>query len=106
MTPPSLLVLVGLIVALSVRVVGRPPHARAARPARRDRRPTAWFQLATYRNGRITHLTPMRNGPRAEDEIGECAGNPVSGRYALDGGGSGLFYVHRLLGGDEYRGAR
>jgi hypothetical protein len=43
----------------------------------------------------VTHLTPVRDRPHAEDEFGECAGNPRSGPYPLDDGRTGVLDVHR-----------
>ncbi len=64
---------------------------------RADRPPGGWFQMFSYRNGTIAHLTPVRDRAHAEDEYGECACNPRSGPYPLDDGRTGVLYVHRTI---------
>lgn len=76
------------------------------RVARADTRPAPWFQLASYAGGRITHLTPMRDGVHVEDEDGACACNPSSGPYRTVDDRSGVLYVHHILDGGLERSAR
>jgi hypothetical protein len=76
-----LLCLMGAIVPLSRR--------------RAESLPAGWFQISSYRNGMVAHLTPVRDRTHAEDEFGECACNPRSGPYPLDDGRIGVLYVHR-----------
>ena len=64
---------------------------------RADSTPAGWFQIASYRNGTVAHLTPVRGRIHAEDEYGECACNPRSGPYPLDNGRMGVLYVHRSV---------
>ena len=62
-----------------------------------------WFQISSYRNGMVAHLTPVRERLHAEDEFGECACNPRSGPYPLDDGRTGVLYVHRAARRAPYR---
>ena len=64
---------------------------------RADSLPAGWFQIASYRNGTVAHLTPVRGRFHAEDEYGDCACNPRSGPYPLDNGRTGVLYVHRII---------
>ena len=64
---------------------------------RADSLPAGWFQIASYRNGPVAHLTPIRGRTHAEDEHGECACKPRSGPYPLGNGRMGVLYVHRSI---------
>ncbi|HEY5786875.1 MAG TPA: hypothetical protein VIT65_19090 [Microlunatus sp.] len=65
--------------------------------------PAGWFQISSYRNGMVAHLTPIRGRDHAEDEFGECSCNPRSGPYPLDDGRTGVLYVHRAVRRSPYR---
>ena len=84
-----LLCLLGAIVPLSRR--------------RAESLTAGWFQISSYRNGMVAHLTPVRERLHAEDEFGECACNPRSGPYPLDDGRTGVLYVHRAARRSPYR---
>jgi hypothetical protein len=64
---------------------------------RADSLSAGWFQIASYRNGTVAHLTPVRDRFHAEDDYGDRACNPRSGPYPLDNGHSGVLYVHRII---------
>jgi hypothetical protein len=64
---------------------------------RADSLPAGWFQIASYRNGTVAHLTPVRDRLHAEDEYGECACSPRSGPFPLGDGRTGVLYVHRSI---------
>jgi hypothetical protein len=69
---------------------------------RADSLPAGWFQIASYRNGTVAHLTPVRGRAHAEDEYGECVCNPRSGPYPLGNGRTGVLYVHRSISRSPY----
>lgn len=70
---------------------------------RADSLPAGWFQIASYRNGTVAHLTPVRDRLHAEDEYGDCACNPRSGSYPMGNGRSGVLYVHQSIRHAPYR---
>jgi hypothetical protein len=84
-----------LTIVLLLCILG----AIVPRSARRaDSLPAGWFQIASYRNGTVAHLTPVRDRLHAEDEYGECHCNPRSGPFPLGNGRTGVLYVHRTVG--------
>ncbi|HEU5486404.1 MAG TPA: hypothetical protein VFU98_15955 [Microlunatus sp.] len=70
---------------------------------RADSLPAGWFQIASYRNGTVAHLTPIRDRLHAEDEYGECVCKPRPGPYPLGNGRTGVLYVHRTISRSPYR---
>ena len=64
------------------------------------------FRIASYRRGTVAHLTPIHEDEHTEDEHGECFCNPHAGRYPLNNGRTGTFYVHRLIADDNDRRTR
>lgn len=90
-----LLVTIVLLLCLLGAVVPRSGRRAESLPA-------GWFQIASYRNGTIAHLTPVRDRLHAEDEYGDCACRPRSGPYPLDNGRTGVLYVHRTISRTPY----
>ena len=70
---------------------------------RADSLPAGWFQIASYRNGTVSHLTPIRGQIHAEDEYGECSCKPRQGPYQLDNGRTGVLYIHRSIAQSPFR---